>query len=1059
MPKVTRFNSEKDFEDALVNILKNKGWPVVLDYYDEQKLKQNFADIVFKNNRGMGKLNNVPLCSDEIDELIHQFDGKAPYEINGLLLGGSLSLKRSNSKDEVNCGKYVELDIFFPQDVGEGKNVYQIARQPIFTKQSPEQKNRRGDFSLLINGLPVVHVELKTSNKGFEDGINQIETYLRLGLFSGIFSTIQLFVSMTPEESRYFANPGTQHPEVNRKFAFAWADFNNQKQDDWKSMAENMLSIPQAHRMVAYYTIADRAREILKVMRSYQCHAAQIIRDRAVKVRSSAYKENHQLGGYIWHTTGSGKTMTSFKSAQLISDANFADNVLFVLDRIELGNQSRDEYNNFGGKLGNTVSFTEDTSELEEALRGGKTKDRLIVTSIQKLNRLVSDPKNNPLLDKLKDKKIVFIFDECHRSTFGDSFPDIRRKFPSGVFFGFTGTPIKKENSIYDTTTQDQFGEQLHFYSLGDGIRDGNVLPFDCTPVLTISDDELREKVALLKARSATREEALKDKKKRETYNYYMDKSQVSLVELEKNLVPGNFGQSHKEKVVRDILDNFDRISVNRKFHAIMATSSIEDAISYYRLFINKREDDSFRVTAVFDPNLEYSQSGKHNASKAQAMEEIIANYNQTFGTHFGQQPSFKQDVIHRLSHKRGTAPWPINETSDDRLDLVIVVDQLLTGFDSLWLNTLFVDKELDFHSLVQAFSRTNRILDDDKIYGQIRYYRKPHTIKENIEKAVDLYSGQHAPDVFAPKIKKVVEEINHTYEGIKALFKNSNVSDFSKLPANDASIRKFSHLFGRLVKFIKCAKLQGFDWEDKSIKTQDETTGEPIEICRPEISKEIFDVLALRYKSISQIGGRGPRPPTVPLNLSYVTNVQTSEQINKDYVNQKFQRFLVDIQQKNISEKELEDLFNKFHSEIKTLSEEDQHYAEVIISQIQKGKLQLQTGANFMELVNQLKVTKQNDVFSSFVQTFGIDEKALRKKINTYIPGENIDKLGEFEAIANSANESKILAFIQKFTDKPIYGYMARTLFREVLRKFIEQEGQLDITKIDLSNEIAEYF
>ena len=246
------FSSEKDFEDALVKKLTSKGWKEVIKNPDEDSLKDNFAKIVFQHNQQSSRLNGVPLNDDELNQIISAFNHKSPYEVNAHLLGGSVNIRRTNPKDTQNYGKNISLDIFFPKQIGEGNNVYQIARQPILKKQENALSERKGDLTLLINGLPLIHIELKASGHSVEEGINQIEFYLKQGRFTGIFSTVQLFVSMTPEDARYFSNPGASTRTINRKFTFSWADFNNQPKNDWQSISESCMGNTEAQRIIAY---------------------------------------------------------------------------------------------------------------------------------------------------------------------------------------------------------------------------------------------------------------------------------------------------------------------------------------------------------------------------------------------------------------------------------------------------------------------------------------------------------------------------------------------------------------------------------------------------------------------------------------------------------------------------------------------------------------------------------------------------------------------------------------------------------------------------------------
>ena len=361
------FSKEADFEEALIKVLTEKGWKDaegsgnnLLKRPTEEDLIQNWADILFANNNTIDRLNDCPLTKGEMRQIIEQLtDLRTPYSINGFINGKTISVKRDNPADELHFGKEISLSNFDRMEISGGRSRYQIAQQPIFNTKSKMLNDRRGDLMLLINGMPVFHIELKKSGVHVSEAYHQIEKYAHEGVYSGIYSLVQVFVAMNPEETVYFANPGPDGT-FNEKFYFHWADFNNEQINDWKDVASTLLSIPMAHQMIGFYTVADGSDSTLKVMRSYQYFAANGISDRVSKHK---WDDESQRGGYVWHTTGSGKTMTSFKSAQLIANSGDADKVVFLTDRIELGTQSLEAYKNFAGD-NESVQATENTRVL-----------------------------------------------------------------------------------------------------------------------------------------------------------------------------------------------------------------------------------------------------------------------------------------------------------------------------------------------------------------------------------------------------------------------------------------------------------------------------------------------------------------------------------------------------------------------------------------------------------------------------------------------------------------------------------------------------------------------
>ena len=335
------FDKESAFEDALIALLSSQyGWERdIIKNPTEEDLIDNWARILFDNNRERDRLNNQPLTNGEMQQIIEQIANlRTPLKLNGFINGKTVQVKRDNPDDALHLGKEVSLKIYDRREIAAGQSRYQIVRQPKF-KTPGILNDRRGDLMLLINGMPVIHIELKKSGIPVSQAANQIEKYSKEGVFSGLFALVQIFVAMEPSETLYFANPGPDG-KFNPDFYFHWADFDNEPINGWKELAATLLSIPMAHQLIGFYTVPDDTDGILKIMRSYQYYAASAISDRVAKTK---WRGNNLLGGYIWHTTGSGKTMTSFKSAQLIANSGDADKVIFLIDRIELGTQSLKE--------------------------------------------------------------------------------------------------------------------------------------------------------------------------------------------------------------------------------------------------------------------------------------------------------------------------------------------------------------------------------------------------------------------------------------------------------------------------------------------------------------------------------------------------------------------------------------------------------------------------------------------------------------------------------------------------------------------------------------------
>ena len=380
------FENEAAFEAALIHLLIDKyGWePEILRYKTEEDLVRNWKQILFENNRDVDRLNDVPLTDGEMQQVLDQVARlRTPLKLNGFINGKTVAVKRDNPADELHFGKEISLKIYDRMEIAAGQSRYQIAEQPVFKARSSLLPNRRGDFMLLINGMPLFHCELKRSGVDVSQAYNQIEKYAREGVFTGLFSLVQIFIAMEPDEAVYFANPGPDG-KFNKDVYFHWADANNEPLNNWKDIAQYLLSIPMAHQLIGFYTVADDTDGILKVMRSYQYYAASRITSRVAMRR---WADRDPLGGYIWHATGSGKTLTSFKSAQLIAESRDADKVVFLMDRVELGTQSLSDYRGFADDS-DSVQSTENTDILVAKLKSADPANTLIVTSIQKMSRV-----------------------------------------------------------------------------------------------------------------------------------------------------------------------------------------------------------------------------------------------------------------------------------------------------------------------------------------------------------------------------------------------------------------------------------------------------------------------------------------------------------------------------------------------------------------------------------------------------------------------------------------------------------------------------------------------
>lgn len=1007
------FDKESDFEEAVIGVLVERGWePEVIRHPSEADLLKNWAYILFNNNRQRNCLNECPLTDGEMQQIMEQIINlRTPLKLNSFINGRSVSITRDNPDDELHFGKEVSLKIYDRQEIAYGESRYQIVQQPHFNTKSPILNNRRGDLMLLINGMPVIHIELKRSGVPVSDAYNQIMKYSHEGVFRGLFSLIQVFVAMEPEEAVYFANPG-EDGVFNKTFFFHWADFDNVPINQWDKVTAGLLNIPMAHMLIGFYTIADTDDDLLKVMRSYQYYAAIGIADRVTKRNWKEDTPETQRGGHVWHTTGSGKTMTSFKSAQLIASSHDADKVVFLVDRKELGIQSLKEYRSFATET-ESVQATENTDILISKLKSDDQDNTLIVTSIQKLSNISEDMEGlkDADLKKIRSKRLVIIIDECHRSTFGEMLTTIKNTFKHSIIFGFTGTPIQDVNIKKDSTTTTIFGSEIHRYTLADGIRDKNVLGFDPYMVKIYDDGDLRQQVALERAKAKTVAEVMKDKKKQKIFYKFMDSSQVKMegkmvgtkwVKGIEDYIPNEQYQTEEYKmgVISDIKKKWLIYSRGGKFHAIFATSSIPEAVEYYRMM--KYELPNLAITAMFDPSID-NEGGIGSLEKEDGIVEMLEDYRDRFGQTFTipTYDKFRKDVSLRLAHKKPYDRLDPNQ----QIDILIVVNQMLTGFDSKWVNTLYLDKVMEYENLIQAFSRTNRLLNEsEKPFGIIKYYRRPNTMAKNIEAAVEAYSGNIPMGLFVDKLPRNLRNLNRTFEEIAEVFNAAGIKDFERLPDEQSEKRKFAKLFNQFDTYLQAAKIQGFVWTQNVYQAED---GSDIEMKFDEVT---YLILLARYKELAQ-GGGGGRSGDVPYDVEiHITEYDTAK-IDAEYMNTRFEKFLKLIQGE-YDQETLDKTLTDLHKSFSMLSSEEQKYANVFLHDVQAGNAKIVPGKSFRDYISDLMKGAENARIKRVVRRLGCYEWLLREMLAKKVTKETIEAHGKFDELKTSVDNGKATEF-----------------------------------------------
>ncbi|WP_127139077.1 type I restriction endonuclease subunit R [Flagellimonas oceanensis] len=695
-------------EENLVEQLQDLGYEKVI-IKDEDQLVANLKGQLEKHNR-------TTFSDAEFKQILNQLSKGNIYE-----KAKTLRDRITYPKDNGETG-YVELI----NQVHWCKNQYQVTHQ---VTMEGSYKNRY-DVTILINGLPLVQIELKKRGLEMKEAFNQINRYERHSFSSGsgLFQYVQLFVISNGVNTKYFAN----NPVKARSFkqTFFWADKENNIITQLSDFATAFLEPCHLSKMITKYIVLNTA-NILMVLRPYQYYATEAIVERV---------KNSNKFGYIWHTTGSGKTLTSFKAAQILTNLEDVYKVVFVVDRKDLDYQTIKEFNSFSE---GSIDATTNTSTLVKQL---SDDTKLIVTTIQKLNTAISKPKHMAKVDELKNERIVFIFDECHRSQFGDTHNAIKTYFGNAQMFGFTGTPIFADNSVKNKlgrrTTKDLFDECLHKYVITDAIRDRNVLKFSIEYMNTV---KLKEEVVDIKVEDINTAEVLEAPER-----------------LENN--------------VDFIIDNHNRKTHNKRYTAIFCVQNVKTLIKYYELFQAKKEagEHDLKVATIYsyhanqldedaqgfipdedyedfaaEPSSQYDT--KHTRDK---LEEFIGNYNQMFKTNYSTNEfySYYKDIGKRVKNKQ--------------VDILLVVNMFLTGFDSKLLNTIYVDKNLKYHGLIQAYSRTNRILDEVKSQGNVVAFRN---LKEATDEAITLFSNKEAiEEIIVQPYEDYIEKFDEAVERVK---------------------------------------------------------------------------------------------------------------------------------------------------------------------------------------------------------------------------------------------------------------------------------------------------
>ena len=792
--------SEQELEKKLIEQLSSQGYEIV-NIKNEEELGANFREQI-------EKFNGLKLSDSEFKKIqIH-------------LAGGSIFEKAKKLRDryELMTDSGEMKYISFIDKENMENNIFQVTNQ--ITMRG--QYENRYDVTILINGIPLTQIELKKPGVQLKKAFYQIQRYQRHSFsYKALFQYIQIFVISNGENTKYFSNNG----ELRYEFTFPWTDEHNLKKNRLEEFTKSFLNRKQLWSMLTKYIVTNETQKALMVLRPYQYYAVEKIIDRV--------KNYPSFNGYIWHTTGSGKTLTSFKASQIIATLNEIDKVVFCVDRKDLDYQTAKEFNAFEE---GSISRVEDTGEfVEKMVRGDK---KVVVTTIQKLNNAISKPNYLKQMEKIRDKRIVFIFDECHRTQFGETHAKISEFFRNKQFFGFTGTPIFAENAVKYRTTKDLFGDCLHKYTIKEAIDDENVLGFSVEYYSTFN---------------------LKNKDGDDLSPDEMIENGIDTKEVFSN-------RKRLENIVDFIISNHNTKISNREYQSIFAISDINTLIEYYNIF--KERGTNLKIASIFtyEANVDlandegtFEVEGEECKHPREHLDKMVADYNKMFGENFN------------LNSDNGFNSYFIDisrKVKERKIDILLVVNMFLTGFDSKYLNTLYVDKNLKYHGLIQAYSRTNRILNVNKPHGNIVCFRN---LKKRTDEAIRLFSDENAIEtVLMKSYEEYVEIFNRYIELMRTLALTSEEVDNLESEENKlAFIENFKNLLrvmNRLETFSK------FDFKDLGI-TQDEFESYKSKYI------DMYDTLVVNGGD-----GRGPKTSVID-EVDFEIELLAKDSINVNYI------------------------------------------------------------------------------------------------------------------------------------------------------------------------------
>lgn len=975
---------EKNLIDQLV--LGDSQWTYRPDLKSEKDLWDNFRYILEQNNKD--RLNGQPLSDTEFEQVKNQLQFSSFYKAGEWLVG-------ENGKVMVHVQRDTEklhLVVMNHEHIAGGSSVYEVINQYSTLqsdKENGKDNNSRFDVTLMINGLPMIHIELKNKSHPYMEAFNQIKRYIGEGKFTGIFSAVQMFVVSNGVDTKYFS--AASDTELNPKFMSGWLDEENNPVTDYIDFAKSVLSIPQAHEMIARYTVLDEDSKRLILLRPYQIHAIEAIRESSKQGKS----------GYVWHTTGSGKTLTSYKATRnLLMDIPSIDKTIFLIDRKDLDAQTTLAFQAYANNDLVDVDETENVNDLKKKL---KSDDRqVIVTTIQKLQRLVTKrlKEDTPEYNKIRNLKLGFIVDECHRAVTPATKRELERFFKNSLWFGFTGTPRFDENSYQQMgdlprTTEALYGKCLHKYTIMNAIHDNAVLGFQVEHNGPKNiDDETNSKV------------------------YENEKHMLKVLDVIINKSYHKLGfQNGKGKT----------------YVGLLTTSSIQQAQKYYELLTKVKNgetplviDEKIKQVLPDFPKFAITYSVSENKDNSMVnqdkMKKSIDDYNKMFGTKFdiSQIQSYNGNLNKRLARKDSKY-----KSRNEQLDLVIVVDRLLTGFDAPCMSTIYIDRQpMGPHDLIQAFSRTNRIFDKNKAFGQIVTFQAPVLFKECVDNAVKLYSAGGTKEsvlaewnVVEPAFKKALSALRVSAE---------KPEDIASMSEKEKKIfvkifQEFDTLFAQLKSFT--------NYDDSMLKDYG-------------ITEEEYNDYVGHYKNVVEELKKDPPDGDEPIDeivdQEYELMAYSNTKIDYEYIISLIQNIVTPSDDdENLSPEERQKKIDEIKSFVEDLRKDNPKIADImstLVSEIENDEEKYK-GQSILNVVENMRQDCIDRVITDFCDEWKTSKEDVMYVAENYRNGTIINE----SAIKATSNYSEYKDSQEKALPKFKYYSKMMTELRKVLEEEIK--------------------